>query len=330
MPDYKNVMVFGEITEGKLGAITKELLGGGRKLADDLGEELCAVFIGDHISEPAREAITFGADKVWVVDNPRLTYYQTDLYMAAMTKAIERENPRILLLGHTDMGADLGPRLSFRLGTVIATDCVELSVEPDSKRLLRTKPVYGGMAMATYVSDDFPQIATVRPKSLPPAERRVKTEGPTAPIDVDLDKVISRVNVMEKVIEEVEGIKLEDAEVIVSGGRGIGSAEGFKELEAAAKVLKAAVGGSRVAVDNGWIPTSLQVGLTGTIVAPKIYLAVAISGASQHMTGCSRSQKIIAINKDPAAPIFKQAHFGVVGDWKIVLPAFIEKLKALE
>jgi len=330
MADDKNVMIYGEMIEGKLGAITKELLGGGRKLADELGEELYAVFIGNHITESAREAIAFGADKVYVVDNPRLAYFQTDLYMVSMAKVVERERPRFLLFGHTDMGADLGPRLSFRLGTAIATDCVELSVEQDTKHLLRTKPVYGGMAMATYVTEDFPQIATVRPKSLHPAERRVSVQGPTVPIDVDLDKVTSRINVVERVNEEVEGIKLEDAEVIVSGGRGIGSAEGFKELEAAAKVLKAAVGGSRVAVDNGWIPTSLQVGLTGTIVAPKIYLAVAISGASQHMTGCSRSQKIIAINKDPAAPIFKQAHFGVVGDWKIVLPAFIEKLKALE
>jgi len=330
MADDKNVMIYGEMIEGKLGAITKELLGGGRKLADELGEELYAVFIGNHITESAREAIAFGADKVYVVDNPRLAYFQTDLYMVSMAKVVERERPRFLLFGHTDMGADLGPRLSFRLGTAIATDCVELFVEQDTKHLLRTKPVYGGMAMATYVTEDFPQIATVRPKSLPPAERRVSVQGLAVPIDVDLDKVTSRINVVERVNEEVEGIKLEDAEVIVSGGRGIGSAEGFKELEAAAKVLKAAVGGSRVAVDNGWIPTSLQVGLTGTIVAPKIYLAVAISGASQHMTGCSRSQKIIAINKDPAAPIFKQAHFGVVGDWKIVLPAFIEKLKALE
>jgi len=330
MADDKNVMIYGEMIDGKLGTITKELLGGGRKLANELGEELFAVFIGDHITESAREAISFGADKVFVVDNPRLAYYQTDLYMASMAKVVEKERPRFLLFGHTDTGADLGPRLSFRLGTAIATDCVELSVEKDTKHLLRTKPVYGGMAMATYVTEDFPQIATVRPKSLPPAEQRASVQGLAVPIDVDLDKVTSRINVMERVTEEVEGIKLEDAEVIVSGGRGIGSAEGFKELETAAKVLKAAVGGSRVAVDNGWIPTSLQVGLTGTIVAPKIYLAVAISGASQHMTGCSRSQKIIAINKDPAAPIFKQAHFGVVGDWKIVLPAFIEKLKALE
>jgi len=330
MADSKNVMIFGEIVEGKLGAITKELLGGGRKLADELSEVLCAVFIGDHITELAREAFAFGADQVYVVDNPRLAYYQTDLYICSMAEVIERERPRILLFGHTDMGADLGPRLSFRLNRAIVTDCVELSMEMDTEYLLRTKPVSGGIAMATYVSEGFPQLATVRPKSLPPAERGASLAGVTIPIDVDLDQVASRVNVVERVKEEVEGIKLEDAEVIVAGGRGIGSPEGFKELEQAAKFLKGAMGGSRVAVDNGWIPSSLQIGLTGTIVAPRLYLAVAISGASQHMTGCSRSQRIVAINKDPAAPIFKQAHFGVVGDWKVVLPAFINKLRTLE
>jgi electron transfer flavoprotein alpha subunit len=330
MAEYKNVMIYGEIVEGKLGAITKELLGGGRKLADELGEGLSAVFMGDHVTEPAREAINFGADKVYVVDHPRLAYYQTDLYVFSLAKVVEGERPRILLFGHTDVGADLGPRLSFNLDRAVVTDCVELSVETERKTLLRTKPVYGGIAMAVYVSEGFPQMATVRPKSLPSAEQGVSPAGSTIPIRVDLDQVASRVNVIERVKEEVEGIKLEDAEVIVAGGRGIGSPEGFKELEQAAKFLKGAMGGSRVAVDNGWIPTSLQIGLTGTIVAPKVYLAVAISGASQHMTGCSRSQRIVAINKDPAAPIFKQAHFGVVGDWKVVLPAFINKLRTLE
>lgn len=177
MADYKNVMIYGEIVEGKLGAITKELLGGGRKLADELGEEICAVFMGDHIAEPAREATAFGADKVCIVDNPRLAHYQTDLYIASMAKVVETERPRILIFGHTDIGADLGPRLSFKLGMAIATDCVELSVEPETKRLLRTKPVYGGLAMATYTSEDFPQMATVRPKSLTPAGGGFQRKG---------------------------------------------------------------------------------------------------------------------------------------------------------
>ena len=250
--------------------------------------------------------------------------------MASLAGIIEKEKPRYLLFGHTDIGADLGPRLAFRLNVAIATDCVELSVDPDTKHLIRIKPVYGGLAMAAYTSEDFPQIATVRPKSLMPADRRDSATGNVIPIDMDFDIFSSRVAFLQKFKEAVEGIKLEDAEIIVSGGRGIGDAGGFKELENAAKFLKGAVGASRVACDNGWVPATMQVGITGKIVAPNIYIAVGVSGASQHMSGCSRSKTIVAINKDPAAPIFKQSHFGVVGDWKVILPAFIDKLKTLE
>jgi electron transfer flavoprotein alpha subunit len=330
MADYRNVIIYGEIAEGKLAPITRELLGGGRIIADELGEKLCALFVGAHVSEAAQEAAAFGVDSVYIIENQKFNNYEPDLFTSSVAQVIEEIKPRVLLFGQTDVGGDLGPRLGFRLGKAVATDCVELSVEPATKYLLRTKPVYGGIAMATYVAEDFPQLATVRPKSLPLAERRVPKEMPIIPIEVDVDQGVSRIKFLQRVTEEVEGIKLEDAEVIVSGGRGIGDADGFKDLEAVAKVLKGAVGGSRAAVDNGWIPTSHQVGLTGTIVAPKLYIAVGISGASQHMTGCSRSQRIVAINKDPMAPVFKQAHFGVVGDWKIVLPAFVEKLKALE
>ena len=330
MTEYKHILVYGEIIEGQLGAITKELLGGARRLADELGEELHTLFVGSHITGPAREAIAFGADKVYVADNPKLDSYETELYMGVVDGIVGREKPRYLLFGHTDQGADLGPRLAFKLNMAIATDCVELSLEPDTKRLIRIKPVYGGLAMAAYTSDDFPQMATVRPKSLTPAEKNNERKGEFIPLDMDFDVSVSPVTVLEKVTEEVEGIKLEDAEIIVSGGRGIGDPESFKQLEDAAKFLKGAVGASRVACDNGWVPTTLQVGITGKIVAPRLYLAVGISGASQHMSGCSRSKIIVAINKDPAAAIFKQAQFGVVGDWKVILPAFIDKLKTLE
>ncbi len=238
MADYKHVMIYGEITDGRIAAITKELLGGARKLADELGEELRIFFIGDDISEPALEAIAFGADKVYVINNPSLKQYHTEFYMAGAKGVIENENPRFLLFGHTDMGADLGPRLAFRLNTAIATDCVELSVERDTKQLLRTKPVYGGLAMATYTSDDFPQMATVRPKSLTPAEKNDERKGEFIPLTADFDVSTSSVTILEKVIEEVAGIKLEDAGVIVSGGRGIGDPEGFKQLGDAAKFLK--------------------------------------------------------------------------------------------
>ena len=330
MDEYKHILVYGEIVEGQLGSITKELLGGARKLSDELGEELHTLFVGNHITEPACEAIAFGADKVYVVDNPKLDSYETELYMGVVTGVVEREKPRYLLFGHTDQGADLGPRFAFKLNVAIATDCVELSVEPDTKRLIRIKPVYGGLAMAAYTSEDLPQMATVRPKSLTPAERKDSAQRNVIPMDMDAALPSSRVTVLERVTEELEGIKLEDADVIVSGGRGIGDQEGFKQLEDAAKFLKGAVGGSRIACDNGWLPTTLQVGITGKIVAPSLYIAVGISGASQHLSGCSRSKTIVAMNKDQNAAIFKYAQYGVVGDWKVVLPTFMDKLKALE
>jgi len=329
MADYRNVLIYAEVAEGRLASITKELLGGGRRLADELGEELHVLFMGGEIGEALSEALALRADKAYVIENPKLRDYDTDLYNSSLAQLVEKVRPRVLLFGHTDRGADLGPRLAFRLNRAIATDCVELAVQPGTGYLLRTKPVYGGVAMATYVSEGFPQMATVRPKSLPPAEKG-EPHGATVPVQVDLERIVPRTTLLDRVMEEVQGIKLEDADVIVSGGRGIGSADGFKELQKLARLLKGTVGGSRVAVDNGWVPTSLQVGLTGTIVAPTLYFAVGISGASQHMTGCSRSKIVVAINKDAAAPIFKYARFGVVGDWKLALPAFIGKLETLE
>lgn len=330
MVEYKHVLVYGEVAGGKITAVTKELLGGARKLADDLGEELQVFFIGGALKDAAAEAIPFGADTVYVAGDETLDPCHTESSLAAALRVVEKIHPRYLLFAHSDMGADLGPRLAFRLDTVIATDCVGLSADLETKHLRRTKPVYGGLALAVYDSDGFPQMATVRPKSLTPADRDDGRTGQCVPLAVDIDLSPSPVTVLEKVTQETEGIKLEDAEVIVSGGRGIGDPEGFKQLEEAAKFFKGAVGASRVACDNGWMPTTVQVGITGKIVAPRVYLAVGISGASQHMSGCSRSKTIVAINKDPAAAIFKQAQFGVVGDWKTILPVFIEKLKTLE
>jgi electron transfer flavoprotein alpha subunit len=329
MAEYKGVLIYAEIGEGKLKAISTELLGCGRKLADDLGQELGAVLVGSGVSSLAREAIAFGADKVYVVDAPLLEDYQTDSYVSVMEKVVKQVMPQILLLGQTSIGRDLAPRLAFRLGTAAATDCIELAIAPDSKLMLQTKPVYGGNAQAVFTCQSYPQIATVRVKAMSPLERDDSRQGEVITIEAGLDPSAIRTRVLEKVREEVEGIKLEEAEVIVSGGRGIGSGDGFKQLEELAKILKGAVGASRPPCDNGWVADSLQVGLTGKIVAPDLYIAVGISGASQHISGCSGAKNIVAINKDPEANIFRQAHFGVVGDWKKVLPAFTEKVKEL-
>jgi len=322
-------MIYCEVTEGKLAAITTELLGCGRKLANDLGEELCAALIGSEVSDIANEAIAFGADKVYVVNDPLLKDYQTDSYVSVMEKVIRQVTPQILILGQTAIGRDLAPRLAFRLEAAATMDCLELAIDPDSKRLLQTKPVYGGNAQAVFTYETYPQIATVRVKAMSPLERDTSRQGEVITIEADLDPSAIRTKVLEKVREEIEGIKLEDAEVVVGGGRGIGSAEGFKQLEELAKMLKGAVGASRPPIDNGWAPAGLQVGLTGKIITPNLYIAVALSGSSQHIAGCSGSKNIVAINKDPEANIFKVAHYGIVGDWKQIIPAFSSKIKEL-
>ena len=329
MAEYKGVMVHGEVAEGKLAAIATEALGCGRKLADDLGQELWAVLVGSGVSSFAQEAITFGADKVYVVDDPLLKDYQTDSYVTVMEKVIKQVMPQVLILGQTTIGRDLAPRLAFRLGTTATMDCIQLTIDPASKRLLQTKPVYGGNAQAIFTGEFYPQIATIRAKAMSPLELNTSRQGEIINIDAGLDPSVIRTRVLEKVVEEVEGIKLEEAEVVVAGGRGIGSADGFKQLEELARLLKGAVGASRPPCDNGWVADTVQIGLTGKIVAPELYIAVALSGSSQHMSGCSGCKNIVAINKDPEANIFREARFGVVGDWKKVIPAFANKVKEL-
>ena len=329
MSENKGVMVYSEVSEGKLSSITTELLGCGRKLANDLGQELSAVLMGSDISSFAPEAIAFGADKVYVVNDPLLKDYQADSYVSVMEKVAKQVMPQIILLGHTSVGSDIAPRLAFRLKTAATLDCVALTIDPTSKRLLQTKPVYGGNAQAVFTGESDPQIATVRAKSMSALPRDDSRKGEVINIQAGLDPSTIRTKVLEKVKEEVTGIKLEDARVIVAGGRGVGGPEGFKQLEELAKLLKGAVGGTRPACDNDWISDKAQVGLTGKIVTPDLYIAVGISGASQHMAGCSGSKTIVAFNKDPEANIFRMAHYGVVGDWKKTFPAFAEKIKEL-
>jgi electron transfer flavoprotein alpha subunit len=330
MAEYKGILVFGELTDGKLVSITTELLGCGRKLADDLKEDLSCLLASDSVGGASKEAIAFGADKIYAVEHPALKEYQADSYIQVVEKLVKDISPRVILIGQTSIGRDLAPRLAFRLGTSLTTDCLDLSIDPGTKMLTQTRPVYGGNAQAIFTSELMPQMVTVRTKAMSPLERDDSRKGEVLPTKIDIDTSKVRTKIVETVKEEAVGIKLEDAPVIVSGGRGVGGAEPFQTtLKELADLLHGAVGSSRPPADNGWVPEAVHIGLTGKIVAPDIYIAIAVSGASQHTAGCSGSKHIIAINKDPEANIFREAEFGVVGKYEEVVPAFTNKLKEL-
>jgi electron transfer flavoprotein alpha subunit len=330
MAEYKGILVFGELADGKLASITTELLGCGRKLADDLKEDLSCLLASDAVGGASKEAIAFGADKIYAVEHPALKEYQADSYMQAAEKLVKEISPRAVLIGQTSMGRDLAPRLAFRLGTSLTTDCLDLSIDPGTKLLTQTRPVYGGNAQAIFTSELMPQMVTVRTKAMSPLERDDSRKGEVIPTKIDIDTSKVWTKILETVKEEAVGIKLEDAPVIVCGGRGVGGPEPFKTtLKELADLLHGAVGSSRPPADNGWVPEAAHIGLTGKIVAPDIYIAIALSGASQHTAGCSGSKHIIAINKDPEANIFREAEFGVVGKYEEVVPALTNKLKEL-
>ena len=253
MTDNNGILVFCEVKEGKLAPISTEGLGIGRKLADDSGQELAAALVGSGVAGIASEAIACGADKAYVVDNDVLNIYQADSYLLAMEKVLEQVSPQIIIFGQNDIGRELAPRLAFRLKSAAILDCVELSIDPDSKRLLQTKPVYGGNAHAIYITETDPQIMTIRTKAMTPLAPDTSRPGEIINTSVDIDAAAIRTKHIESVVEEVSGIKIEDADVVISGGRGIGGPEGFAQLEELAKLLKGAVGASRPPCDNDWI-----------------------------------------------------------------------------
>ncbi|NWF94410.1 MAG: electron transfer flavoprotein subunit alpha/FixB family protein [Syntrophaceae bacterium] len=330
MDTHKGVLVCGEMAEGRLAPITIELLGIGRKLSDQLGETLSILLMGSKTGSLGQEAIAYGADKVYVAEDGLLDHYNSDAYTQVAANLCLKVLPSIMLLGHTDIGCDLAPRLNGRLGGGLSMDCLSLSIDPTTQLLLATRPVFGGNAHATVVSRSArPQMATIRPKIVPPAVRNESRQGEVIPVEDKLDPSAIKVKVVDRIKEEVEGVKLEDAEVVVSGGRGIGSAQNFGMLRELARVLGGAVGGTRPACDEGWVPASAQVGQSGKVVSPKLYIAVALSGAMSHIAGCLGSKYIVAINKDKEANIFNVAHFGIVADYKEVLPALTAKLKEL-
>jgi len=330
MSENKGVFIVGELLDGALAPITTELLGVGRNLAAELGQELYAILIGSGIKEVANECIFFGADKVYVIDAPLFKDYLTDSYVVALEKLNEQAKPEILLLGHTSMGRDLAPALAFKLDTGVTLDCVELSIDPDTKLLQKTKPVYGSNASAIFVFEEGrPQMAAIRFKVMQPLERDTSRTGEVIAFQPQIDESAIRGRVTNKLREEVTGIKLEEADVVVCGGRGMGGFEPFKQLEELANILHGAVGATRPPCDVKWVPDYYQIGLTGKLVSPTLYIGVALSGSSQHLAGMSGSKNIVAINRDPNANIFQIAHYGVTGEYEKILPSFIAKCKEL-
>ena len=330
MDTNRGILLCGEVEKGKLASISLELLGIGRKLANELGQELGILLMGSKIGDLAPEAIAFGADKVYLGDAAALEQYNSDAYTMVAANLCRKISPDIVILGQTDIGRDMAARLAGRLQGALATDCLELAIDKDSKLLRSTRPVFGGNAVATLISKGArPQMATIRSRTMAPAERDNARKGEVVPFDVAIDASAIKVKVVEQVEEKAEGVKLEDAQVVVSGGRGIGSTDNFKMLWDLASLFDGAVGGTRAACEQGWLPMTRQVGQTGKIVSPKLYIAVALSGAMQHVAGCSGSKCIVAINKDPDANIFKVAHYGIVGDFKEAVPGLIEKFKEI-
>jgi electron transfer flavoprotein alpha subunit len=325
-PDSSGVWVYAEQIEGQIAFVVYELLGEGRKLADSKGELLGAVLFGSEMEEAARDLIAFGADRVYLLDDPQFFNYHDELYAMALSELIGKEHPEILLLGATTIGRSLGPRVSARVGTGLTADCTGLAIDPENGMLLQTRPAFGGNIMATIVCPSHrPQMATVRPKVFQSAARDPSRTGEI--IKVESPQVTLRSKLIERVREQAENVNLQEAEVIVAGGRGLVDEKNFKLLEELAQALGGVVGATRAAVDSGWISYPHQIGQTGKTVSPKLYIACGISGAIQHLAGMQSAETIIAINKNPDAPIFQVAHCGIIGDVFEIIPALLAELK---
>lgn len=321
-----DILVFGEVKGDGLDPVTFELIAAARQLEGDVAVAL----LGARLPDLAPVLISRGADKVYLVGHELLGEGSTDAQVAALEQVCRQTSPSIVLVGRTPLGRDVGPRVAFRLGVGVAQDCTELHADAESGRLVATRPVYGGGAQARVTfPGDGAQIAIVRGGVYEPLQADATRTGEVIPLTVELDPSVVKMKHIETVQKEAEGTRLEDARVVVSGGRGLGGPEPFELLDDLARLLGGAVGASRAACDAGWVDHGYQIGLTGKNVVPDLYITVGISGASQHMAGCSGARHIVAINRDGDANIFKEAAFGVVGDWDKVLPAFIETVREL-
>ena len=327
LADYRGVMVFAEQRNGRVHHVSYELLGKAQELASQLSEPVYAVILGSGVGKGAEELLRRGADKVFVYDDPALRDFRDDPYTDLLAQCSREEKPSVFLIGATSVGRSLGPRVAAKLRTGLTADCTSLDVDPETRLLRQTRPAYGGNIMATIITPNGrPQMATVRYKMFPEAKQVDRPRGVTVKKTVNMSRVRDRVKVLG-FDEAKEEVSITEADIVVSGGLGMGEAKGFELIKQLADALGGAVGASRPTVDEGWIDYRHQVGLSGRTVRPQVYVACGISGSVQHQAGMKTSDVIIAVNKDREAPIFKISSLGVVGDLYEVVPRLIEKIK---
>ncbi len=341
MKNYKGVFVFAQQVDNKLSGISFELIGEGKRLAEKLDEQVTAVLIGSDVKGLVDELAEYGADRVIVVDDPELKEYRTEPYAHALASVINEYKPEIVLVGATAIGRDLGPTVSARVATGLTADCTLLEIgdfplvalpnqEQKHNQLLMTRPAFGGNTIATIACpDNRPQMATVRPGVMQKIDPIAGAKAEVIEYNPGFTPNNKYVEILDVVKEVSDTVDIMDAKILVSGGRGVGSAENFKILQDLADVIGGTVSCSRAVVDNGWLPKELQVGQTGKTVRPNVYFAIGISGAIQHTAGMEESDIIVAINKDETAPIFDVADYGIVGDLNKIVPALTEKLRAV-
>jgi electron transfer flavoprotein alpha subunit len=324
---YQGVWFWVEQFNGQAGSISWEMAGKGRELADLLGTTLTACVLGQNVEAIAHQAIAYGADRVFLVDDDTLSSYRTDPYAAIMVGLIEEHKPEIVIMGASSRGRDLAGSVATRLVTGLTADCTSLDIDPETRLLRQTRPAFGGNIMATILCPQHrPQMATVRHRVFEVPSQDPSRSGQIVHEETRLDEAEIATKVVDFVVEEGD-VNLADARIIVSGGRGVKGPEGFEPIQELARVLGGAVGASRAAVDAGWIPYAHQVGQTGRTVRPDLYVACGISGAIQHLAGMRTAKVIVAINRDAEAPIFGVAHYGIVGDLFEAVPALTEAFR---
>lgn len=327
LSQYEGVMIIGEHFRNKIHNVVYQLLGKGRELADNLGVEVSVVMLGSDLDDKLEELGQYGADEVIYVKSPILKDYYSDLYASTLTEIIQERKPEIVLIGATPTGRDFAPRVSKRLKAGLTADCTGLAIEEESENLRQTRPTFGGNIMATIrTPHSRPQMSTVRPGIFDPIEKR-DTKPEITVIKKDFKEEDSVSKILKIIKKDHVGVNLEEAEIIVAGGRGVGSKKNFEIIRELADVLGGEVAGSRVTVELNWLPQNRQVGQTGSTVTPKLYIACGISGAIQHLVGMENSDIIVAINKDPNAAIFEVAHYGIVADLHKVVPKLTEEIK---